>query len=78
MQKEYLGYIWLLVTFIKGGPIGSSLCEKMLFTSEARAPYMQIVESRASMATVNKTLSKFFNKGMDFLLTDMVLIQVHF
>lgn len=54
-QKES----WL-VTFIKGGPTGSSLCEKMLFTSDARAPYMQIVESSASMATGSKTLSKGF------------------
>lgn len=43
-----------MVTFIKGGPRGSSLCEKMLFISDARAPYMQIVESNASMATGSK------------------------
>lgn len=53
-QKESLGGIWLWVTFISEGPIGSSLCEKMLFTSEARAPYIQIIEKIASMATVRK------------------------
>ena len=36
-----------------GGPIGRSLCEKMQFTSDARDPYMQIIDSSASMATEN-------------------------
>lgn len=56
MQMESLGCIWLWVTFIRGGPNGSSLCEKMLFTNEARAPYMQIIEKIASMATATKQI----------------------
>lgn len=46
-QKTYNS----LITLISRGPRGKSVCEKMLFTSEARAPYMQMIESRASMAT---------------------------
>lgn len=58
-----------LLTFIKGGPIGMSLSEKMQLTSEARAPYIQIIATSASMATVKKIIiSEIIN------LTDSVMV----
>jgi len=42
------------LTFIRGGPIGSILCEKMQFTREAKVPYIQMMDTNASMATVKR------------------------
>lgn len=53
-----------MVTFNKGGPICSSLCEKLQLNIEARAPYKQIMERSASMATVKKMLSQCFNSNV--------------
>lgn len=65
--------VHLSFTFNKGGPIGSSLCEKMQFTSDARAPYMQTVETIASMATVKKILSQGFRHYFNLVYRNFIL-----
>jgi len=50
----------------KGGPIGRNLCVKMQFTNEARAPYIQIMEEMASMATEIETAKMCHTGIYDF------------